>query len=80
MERLAARPGARWYAAETGAGVTIGELRHGDVAVDDVAAHGLESGIRWGLRSEELGRFGMSGSDLSSHCGVGGSTQSTEAA
>ena len=40
-ERLAARPGTRWYAAETGAGVTLGaevELRGGDVAVDGDAA------------------------------------------
>ena len=36
-ERLASRPGTRWCAAGTGAGVTLGEdveLRHGDVAVD----------------------------------------------
>ena len=40
-ERLAARLGNRWYAAETGAGVTLGdevELRDGDVAVDGDAA------------------------------------------
>ena len=40
-ERLAARPGTRWYAAETGAGATLGDevkLRHGDVAVDGDAA------------------------------------------
>ena len=33
-ERLAARPGTRWCAAETGAGVTLGDevgLRDGDV-------------------------------------------------
>ena len=40
-ERLAARPRTRWYAAETGALVTLGdevELRDGDVAVDGDAA------------------------------------------
>ena len=35
-ETLDAGPGTRWYAAESGGGVTLGdevELRHGDVAV-----------------------------------------------
>ena len=43
---------------------------------DSRTGHGFVS--RWGLRSAERGRFGVSGGDLSSHCGAGGSTQSTE--
>ena len=92
VERLAARPGARWYAAGTVGGVTFDdevELRHGDVAVDGDAAL-FERGCNWvkaaawraeddgGPRSEESGRFGLSGMDPSTHRGVGGSTQATE--
>ena len=41
VERLAARPGTRWCAAETGAGVSLGDevvLGDGYVAVDGDAA------------------------------------------
>ena len=60
-ERLAARPGARWCAAETVAGVTLGdevELRHGDVAVAGDAALFIR-GCNWlkalAWRAEEDG-------------------------
>ena len=46
-EWLAARPGNLWHAAETGAGVTLGdevELRDGDVAVDGDAALFMSGG------------------------------------
>ena len=49
VDWLSARPGARWYAVETVAGVTLGdevELRHGDVAVDGDAAL-FERGCNW---------------------------------
>ena len=64
-ERLAPRLGARWYAAETGADVTLGdevELRLGGVAVDDCAAF-LKRGCDWlkamAWRAEYDGVYGQ---------------------
>ena len=49
-ERLESRPGSRWFEAESGGGVILGdevELRLGDVAVDGEATNTFKRGGLW---------------------------------